>query len=248
MLTTAPPTSPAATTPSTTPAAPRTDPLGATRSCNKLPPGPQQRRERARPRHTVTSFVAYSSQEATRRIRIEGSGPGSGFSTGRWQRVRDCALVLVVLFAAACSAPISEAEAIDRLAATEAAVQPIIEAALGAEAFGVWERSEAPLGLFCRSSCVAIVSRLTLGLSHSAEVLDRFEGPARDSGARIGPVRTSSSRTTRNGTLISEEVTGWSRLITFDGDLYPVAIGVHAGTGELYAHIATGEITLTSDE
>jgi hypothetical protein len=196
----------------------------------------------------VTSFVAYSSQEAARRVGIEGSSAGSGSSIGRRQRVSGCALVLFALFAAACSTPINEAEAIDRIAATEAAAGPIIEAALGVEAVGIWERSEAPFGLFCRSSCVAIVSQLTLGLSHSAEVLDRFEGPARDSGARISPVRTSTGRLTRDGTLISEEVLGWSRLITFDGDLYPVTIGVWARTGELYAHIATGEVTLTSDE
>ena len=193
----------------------------------------------------MTIFVAYSSQEergGAPIARPDFESRSRGNASGA---ARIAALTVVAVLATACSTPPSEAEAIERLAATEAAAQPILAAAIGIEA--VWERSEVPQGasLLC-GRCVGMVSQMRLGGDYTADVLDLVGAAAMDAGARSSRIYTSTGHTTRDGTTVTE-ILGWSRFIAFEPPLYDVRVGVNAETGEFYAHIYTSDYLPASD-
>jgi hypothetical protein len=95
----------------------------------------------------------------------------------------------VALCCAACTACLpSESEVVERLAASEAAVDEIVAAALGADVVTEWERERDEMALACQGDRSSVLSTLELAGSYPEEVLDRLAAAARAAGADTGPI------------------------------------------------------------
>jgi hypothetical protein len=150
------------------------------------------------------------------------------------------AVVALCVFASSCASAFpTEAEAMERLAATEAAATRIIEAALGADAVTDWELERGLPTFPCSPGCDTAVSEMRPAGSYSEDVLDRFTAPALAAGAQVTPVR----RTFMEGALLISTLTVyWDRA---EG-LYRVEIAWEPESNSLDMAILIGSFRVSS--
>lgn len=141
-----------------------------------------------------------------------------------------CLLVVLGLAVASCSHP-GEAQAMETLSATETAMIPLIEAAVGPGAVTEWERLDAFVSDWFCSDCVGVTSRMELAGIFPEETLERFRSAASLAGARSGPVERST---------VGSYVVGSYCVVSFDDELFDVRVQWDPDTGKLVIATGTG--------
>lgn len=155
------------------------------------------------------------------------------------------AVVMVAVTTGACSRP-TEAEAIQRLTATEVRAGELLTRVMGADVLEGWQRSEVPnFDPLCQA-CAASASRLPLGGPNPEAILQEFGEAAEQLGATPGPIITIYESATRDGEVINEEVIGKVVNIAFGDGFFELQIHFDPKTRLVTAHISTGSYEAAS--